>query len=1064
MRIMKQWIVYFSLILLIFPVLSITASSDDGPPLWNREWSYREEITLPIFTDDPHAIYQPIDLHIEFSNPCWALNEKDHSIRICCYFGNKWYELELQIYDLEFTDSHHIKRCGIVFLIPEFANGEERYFVYYDGGKKPSPNYIDHVSIEDAYYYFAPIAGVSAEADYYNIEQDGFCVYAIGQKGKAMNRQLSQVVIAMKPETKEFDVPNSENMASFAFAYNIGEKDEDHMASDQKLISKEIRIDGNLMVECGIVSESNEKELRTTNIYRYYYYPTDNKRMNVHVKHQVFKEGIVKGQINVDGAYGALISYKSRSGKISRLRFGEILPYLHVYGENNQIKEYNMNTNPEVKEREWIVPYTDDCDIGEDAWFSYDEGESGKAFGILFSSNKNIVKYGKDERDGIQIKANEKEYLDVLGAEIDYAAVVFGRNSYEKGEFHDKKIAEDLVVEFNAEYFTSYEGGYKEIIPEAEYFRTLVKFRQDGQDGLDGGSENIYTLTIFPKLTAGLLHFPFIREIFKFNVSKVWGELYQNDELISISYVTRALFGPPIIKFPKLAKGTYMVKIFRQIFDGEKKVIGMDVVEIEDDKIKKIICTWQKEITISVKDQNAERIEGLELSLFRNETLFMTNITNKNEDILMKVNYNLFELYILKATYKGFMIYNEQILRRIESVGINLDLYDLTINIKDELGFSPGVNVRPSLTSSEMAIAKDLTPDEVINGENLFKKLPMANYKLYISYGRFTDEMYIDVPEDGDSQSIKFSAVFDLDTDLLDYHGNALQDKNLKLNVKREGKKIFSSISPDKVVTLPPGKYTIEVYSEDKLVGSKVVELTNTKNVKIVTEIESIIPIIITGIFLLFIIEIIVFILLKRISLNTFLKLLAISLILLSLFQPWWALNAESDTTTAGKNSEMYIFSQSMIERTTYDGETYLDVATLPEIFTTFLGTLLLIIYTGLALLCFSFIPNILLKRRFFIVLISASILFLTLVALAFSFGMSKITEISLGGLIGRSTLDILLPNGETVYMSATWGLGPGFYLCIFSAILLIGTGLVDYLRKREWPLTLLSKNDVIIT
>ena len=69
------------------------------------------------------------------------------------------------------------------------------------------------------------------------------------------------------------------------------------------------------------------------------------------------------------------------------MRFGKILPYLHVYGENNQIKEYEINPNPENKERDWIIPYSDDCDLGEDAWLSYDEGESGKAFGILFSSN-----------------------------------------------------------------------------------------------------------------------------------------------------------------------------------------------------------------------------------------------------------------------------------------------------------------------------------------------------------------------------------------------------------------------------------------------------------------------------------------------------------------------------------------------------------------------------------------------------------------------------------------------------------------------------------------------------
>ena len=60
------------------------------------------------------------------------------------------------------------------------------------------------------------------------------------------------------------------------------------------------------------------------------------------------------------------------------------------------------------------IPYTDDCDLGENAWISYDEGESGKAVGLLFSSNKNIVKYGKDERDGFKIKSGEYRWNGIL--------------------------------------------------------------------------------------------------------------------------------------------------------------------------------------------------------------------------------------------------------------------------------------------------------------------------------------------------------------------------------------------------------------------------------------------------------------------------------------------------------------------------------------------------------------------------------------------------------------------------------------------------------------------------
>jgi len=42
------------------------------------------------------------------------------------------------------------------------------------------------------------------------------------------------------------------------------------------------------------------------------------------------------------------------------------------------------------------------------------------------------------------------------------------------------------------------------------------------------------------------------------------------------------------------------------------------------------------------------------------------------------------------------------------------------------------------------------------------------------------------------------------------------------------------------------------------------------------------------------------------------------------------------------------------------------------------------------------------------------------------------------------------MPNGETVYMQSSWGLGNGFYLCVISALILIGAGIIDYIRKRR--------------
>ena len=43
------WVVYLILVLIISPVLTISVSSEDSSlPEWNREWSYRQEIVLPL--------------------------------------------------------------------------------------------------------------------------------------------------------------------------------------------------------------------------------------------------------------------------------------------------------------------------------------------------------------------------------------------------------------------------------------------------------------------------------------------------------------------------------------------------------------------------------------------------------------------------------------------------------------------------------------------------------------------------------------------------------------------------------------------------------------------------------------------------------------------------------------------------------------------------------------------------------------------------------------------------------------------------------------------------------
>lgn len=1087
MHIRKIILVYVSLILLISPVLTMSVFSggdllpltdENLPRSWNEDWSYMQEINLPISTDDFCAKFQPIDIRIEFDETCWASDKNNHSIRICCWDGDIWHELESQIYDLNFTNDDYIGSCRLVFLVPEMADGEERYFVYYDDCEKPSPKYVDHVNVEDAYYYYEPISGISVEGDYYKITEDGYTVYGIGQKGQVMGRKLSQIVIKMKPNTEEFDIMHSEILASFSFSYQHGAEDKDEVSSDQALVSKNITEDGNLMVEFGIISESSTKSLHTTNIYKYYYCPTEDKRIGVNVKHEVLEEGIVKGIEDIDGRYGTLISYKSKSTSIKKMCFGDILPFLHIYGENNRIKEYHMNENPDTEDREWIISHLDDCDIGENAWISYDEGDVGKVHAILFSSNEDIVKEGTSERDGFEVAVAEREYLNIVGTEIDYASIAFGRNSYIEGGHHDLTIPDDLVVEFDVEFFSMEEGNYENVDEEGKIFRTLVKYRHIGESSQFEGDQNICTLTVISHLSDRIFAFPNLEELTGFSLPIIWAELYQNDTLISSGVAHKSFIGAQSVKFPKLAPGEYVVRLYRKIGNSTKNYIGVGSVMVDGDVSLHIYCTWQKNIEIAASDQYNMNIEGIELVMLRDNMVVIRNFTTTSGNLTLGVPFNLFDSYVwenlenitieslfnrsnpyvLNAFYKGFIIYDEEITMWQRGLEINLGLYDLTVEIKDELDFPPGVDVKPFLTSPEMYDQIEIMPKNVGNGKYIFEKLPAAAYDIHISYGGFSDKESIIVPDTGDYISMEFSVLFDITTELFNSHGENLKVNTQEINIFRNGMKVRQSLSPDEIVSLPPGKYTVNVYLGDELMGSKTIELTNDKNIKIVTIIESLLPFIATMLSLVFIGVVVLLIALKKISLNASLKLIVISIIVLSLFQPWWALNASSDDGITEKTSAMYIFSQAMISKVTYQDKVYLDLATIPEEFTEFLGVLLIIVYSGLVLMGISFIPNVVLRRRFSLILASASVLFIVLVTAAFSYGMLKICEISLGSLRGESVMDMSLPTGETVYMSATWGLGNGFYLCVVSTAILMLVGVIDFIIKRNWIERLLAK------
>jgi hypothetical protein len=1035
---------------------------------WNLDWNFKQQINLNIQTSSPHATYQPIDINIPFNHNCWGMDSTTHSIRVCCWDGESWNELESQIYNIEFSEENIIGSCNIIFLIPSYANGKEQYYVYYDDKEKKPPNYEDHVQIKDSFYYYEPIAGLSVEGDYYEIIDDEIITYGVGQKGKVMNRRLSQIAIRMKPETREFDILNSDLLTSFCFSYQNGEDDEDEIASDFALVGKEITIDGNLMTEFIIISESEYGEIKTTNIYRYYHCPSSEKRITVHIQHDITCDLQVKGDLNNDGRYGGIISYYSKSASMKKMQFGDILPYLHVYNEKNRVNEYQLIENPESSTREWIISNEDDCDLGPQSWISYSEGNQGKTHGIILSSNTNIISNTTEERDGIQIKLTEREFLDLVGAEIDYASIVFGRNSYEPSKPHDLVIEKGLHIEFDVEFITIQQGSYEDIHEESYFFQNLMLYRGISTN-TTLGDQYIYTLTIIPHLIGRLGSFPLLANNTNLPIPIIYGELYKENELVASTFSQKSLLSFEVFKYPKLQAGDYIAKIYRIMGDNQR-YIGLGYCNLSKDSTLHIYCTWEKQIEVEALDQNSRALSNITLQLMQGSILAYESFTSYSKIDVITVPFPFLESFIesditdlrlediislsppyfIRAWYKGFKVYNTTLPQFEKNVEITLPVYDMVVHITDELNKAPDVNVNPYIISPEMQNPIEIRPDKQERGSYYFTDIPQATYDIYISYGGYTKSKTINIPSGGESFDMRFSYTTDVSIELLTIRGEIYTDENLRIEIKRLASIIYPNINHNAILQIPPGRYTVNVYDDDTLIGSQTSQISHDTTISVVTTRGSFIQIVFVASAAILLGFSVIMYLSKRITLNMCLKLLVLSLVFFSLVQPWWSFSGINEDEQISKTSDMYLYPQIMIEEYHEEETKKLSLSTIPDIFTEFLFYLTIIIGCGMILMFISFIPNIVLKKRFSYLLAILSVLFVLIVAISFYMGMSTITEISVGSLQGKGIIDVSISTGEKIYMDASWGLGVGFYTILLASSISLGAAVYDILKSQK--------------
>jgi hypothetical protein len=397
---------------------------------------------------------------------------------------------------------------------------------------------------------------------------------------------------------------------------------------------------------------------------------------------------------------------------------------------------------------------------------SVDYGESGKAHGIIFNTTK-ILKSGNDERDGIELQLYEAKEIQYPGLDGRFAHLYIMRNKFEKDEPYDVILPENYVVEFNADYFTTENGGYPTVEKEASIYQTLIDFQPESSEVVDD-EDNVekYNLKVYPHLQRSLL--------LKYRIStlllrrpQITTELIRNGESLGYCKTSRLPISEDIkidwknisffrkMIFPNIPSGKYIIKIYLEnaIFSDDQEFIGYKIIDLTEDKKVQIYCKHQGKIKISSENQNGEGIDNLEFSLLDNGMIISEAKTDSDGKAIITAPCSINSRYNLNSTYKGFFIDSQNIrLGRLNQyipkrVSISFDTHDFLVNFFDSDGNSAEFNVGLSLTSNQMQIPTIIKPNSTNNGEFNFKALYPENYILKINYGLFEIKEKIQIPD-----------------------------------------------------------------------------------------------------------------------------------------------------------------------------------------------------------------------------------------------------------------------------------------------------------------------------
>jgi len=847
-------------LLIVFPnLIAVSESNNDV-----SELKYFQQIKIPIDTAKEDAKFQPIDMNIDFENNCYAKDEKNHSVRIFCKYNDKLQELESQVYDLEFISNNRINSCNIVFLTPEFVDGTEKYFVYYNDMKITSPNYEDHLEISKKNYYYEPISGQKLDISCYQIEQDEEIIYLSSYRGELFGFPISNSLIKLKPGTYEPSLGQLDQLCDLSINYGITKPPNYMGPSVDQNPSIRILVNGNLMVRYEIISTSPDNYLKTENVYTYYYNPTNSKKMIIKVHHEVLREIDIDESCLCQGSYCGLVRIKSMSNSIEELNLGTFLREVYAVDKKNIVRNYDMPNNPGVGSKEIVIGEKDNFELGSESWIGFSDSKKSLTHGLIVNSNKNVV---KNNSDGFKVKAWAENELKLPGLQADTNNIYLMSNVKENEIEFRKGQTVDCIVEF----FSTNEG-YESIYTESVIFKNYLTALEFNHKKSTEQTEDLekHDVTAYVHLSLNTPFGVLISAVTGRKIPYLYAELYEKEQLKSTGIVNhlplkslnidledldfKTLLGIFDIKnttifkkvvFPDIEPGEYIIKIYKKnpIFGDEGKFVGYKIIDVKSDVKTRIFCSKEINIRCNVKDQNNNKIKNVVFFLKKDDYPISEGFTNADGFVNFKLPYKPKENYFLDMYYDGFLVETKELNLKLgdifldKEINFKIPLSNLKIKFYDSWNIPLSVDIKPVLTIKNKENPGIISADRIGAGEYFFEDIYHSSYELYGVFKSLEFEKDIEINKETELEFI-FPGEFEVDINVLNNIGEGLEEGQIIL--ERDGKNKYFSIEKNSAkLKVPPGRYILSIILNDKKVTYRPISIDGDRENTILTNKES---------------------------------------------------------------------------------------------------------------------------------------------------------------------------------------------------------------------------------